>query len=317
MFISPLVQGKGSATFSKEEANDAAELISRGVGFSRIVDTLGAREIVLREPAVRFYLSTYYPFHRYIDALLLKIHEAPRNTHIGDWFEYLVAAALMKNLVSADQRPGMCSNYNIVEYLDKGSENTFLKPDDMCGPDLLYKREKDLHIVQVRCVKYFYRAYRLNSEKTVDPNLFYTVKNPKSERLGKVLKQSARSWTRFCNANSSTFIGGSLHRRVLRLLSRQQPRTFLVRARLNGLVAIRHLTRTFSNAWGRMTRIMFGESWMSSVTKPPSLRNQTPMIRMTSLIRRTSKIQAIPTIKTPLLCSDKMLITSFNKESSN
>jgi hypothetical protein len=188
MFISSLVQGKGSATFSKEEANDAAELISRGVGFLRIVDTLGAREIVLREPAVRFYLSTYYPFHKYIDVLLLKIHEAPRNTHIGDWFEYLVAAALMKNLMSPDQRPGMCSNYNIVEYLNKGSENTFLKPDDMCGPDLLYKRGKDLYIVQVRCVKYFYRAYRLNSEKTVDPNLFYTVRNPKSERLGKVLK---------------------------------------------------------------------------------------------------------------------------------
>ena len=53
----------------------------------------------------------------------------------------------------------------------------------MCGPDIIFKQGGTLWIIQVRCVKKFYRAYRLDSARTVDPNLFYTVRDNTSKRF--------------------------------------------------------------------------------------------------------------------------------------
>jgi hypothetical protein len=167
--------GRAVLNVSGQEASDAVKC---GLGFCEVIDgCISSIDIV--EVGIIYCLRYYIPFSSFAQKLTLQMKTFPSSPKVEFILQYLVGFALVSNLKpQAKDNMKVFASTNAVEYLNKGSENEIFLPVQNCGPHILYKTGRCVHIVRVQFVDQYLVKDRLQACQTTDPEFFYW--NPKT-----------------------------------------------------------------------------------------------------------------------------------------
>jgi hypothetical protein len=162
--------GRARLSVSEQEAADA---VSNGLGFCQVSKGhISSVEIV--EVAIIYCLRSFLPFTSLARKIIAQMETFPTPHMVGFMLEYLVGYALVSNLnPQVKENMKVFSTTNEVNYLSHGSENEIFFPVQRCGPDILYRCGRCVHIVQVKFVDTFYMQKRLHACRTTNPKFFY------------------------------------------------------------------------------------------------------------------------------------------------
>ncbi len=150
MFINYLVHGTGRITTGLQES---IEWITKGIGFRKHTNDPAILTIELAEPAVVLELLQEIPLASTINAILDVVCNVQTRSAGGKWFEYLVAYTL---LIKHQVEPVHIKPYtqSLIELLEEENSESvksqYLIPDDMCGPDVIWRSGRDVWIVQIK-----------------------------------------------------------------------------------------------------------------------------------------------------------------------
>lgn len=165
---------KGSLVFKVNENNGAAA-IRYGLGFCTVRNGL-LHNVHVQELAVVECLRYLVPFKHVVKTLAQQIMSCPKPQMVGYLVEYLVAFALVSNYsgVDADKNMNEVDSY-ISPYLCVSAKSHVCFPDQMCGPDIIFKcmKTKTVYIVQVKFLKKISKQEMVNACNTTNPQRFY------------------------------------------------------------------------------------------------------------------------------------------------
>lgn len=165
---------KGKLRFRTTDDEGAAS-IRYGLGFGDISGGI-LKEIEIQEQAVVECLRYFIPFADIVKSFAVRIAECPKPQMVGYLLEYLVSFALVAN--HSDKTAA--NNIKVWQdlpylYFQYGDETQVCFPDQMCGPDIIYKCKstKTVYIIQVKFVKGISKQEAVNACDTTDPEHFY------------------------------------------------------------------------------------------------------------------------------------------------
>jgi hypothetical protein len=161
----------GKATI-RVKGTDASKAISYGLGFGSVVE--GTIECVyLIEAAVVEGLRQFVSLSEVVDRMVMEFQRYRNAQMVGYMLEFFVGFALVANM-----NPKVSEGINVFrgtfsEYLEVDSHNELYFPDHCCGPDVVYKYEGIVYIVQVKFVNTISKQERINACHTTNPEYFY------------------------------------------------------------------------------------------------------------------------------------------------
>ncbi|KAJ3356663.1 hypothetical protein HDU83_000525 [Entophlyctis luteolus] len=129
--------------------------------------------VQLKELAVVECLRYLVPVSDLIPDICLQLASFPKPQMVGYLLEYLVGYALVAGLDQAKANSLITKHGNLTLYLTSSNENEILFPDHCCGPDIIYKHQGTLYIVQVKFLDTISKQERVTACHTTDPNHFY------------------------------------------------------------------------------------------------------------------------------------------------
>lgn len=151
------------------------EVVRYGIGFA-LVDSGVLKFVELQEVAVIECLRCLLPFSYIATSFAERIQSCPKPQMVGYLMEYLVAFALVANN-SGKEAASRVTVYqgSASSYLEANDPCLVCFPDHMCGPDIIYKCEKNatVYIVQVKFLKGISKQEAASAIDTTDPELFY------------------------------------------------------------------------------------------------------------------------------------------------
>ncbi|KAJ3377758.1 hypothetical protein HDU84_008248 [Entophlyctis sp. JEL0112] len=165
----------------------ASDMVQYGLGFC-CVDSFGLiQSVQLKELAVVECLRYLVPVSDLIPDICLQLASFPKPQMVGYLLEYLVGYALVAGLDQAKANSLITKHGNLTLYLTSSNENEILFPDHCCGPDIIYKHQGTLYIVQVKFLDTISKQERVTACHTTDPNHFYW--NSRSNKVFKGFKE--------------------------------------------------------------------------------------------------------------------------------
>lgn len=177
LYVSALLNGKATVQVNDQ---DSSSLINYGIGFRK---TVGYNQytIELCEPAVVESIGYVLEFQYYMSKLLGLLIQSPTKGCAGEWFEYIVGAAVVENFKKVEagsKRPGKSSQI-LKQYLQsQPTDNTdWIKPINTCGPDVVYMVGNEVWFVQAKIGKSFKMEH---ASETTDYRYFYCVRKKQS-----------------------------------------------------------------------------------------------------------------------------------------
>jgi len=171
--------------------DDVSVAIEAGLGFREISYGGAFSTIVLKELAVIDCLRTLIPFRDVIGRLAQSLTLLPKPHMVGYVLEYLVAFGLVAKLNPNKLHELKPSKFSFPQYIEFAEPNEIYFPDHCCGPDIVYKHNHSLYLVQVNFVKMISRQERMQACNTMDPNYFYW--NYKKETVLKGFEEDRNS----------------------------------------------------------------------------------------------------------------------------
>ncbi|ORY44920.1 hypothetical protein BCR33DRAFT_816742 [Rhizoclosmatium globosum] len=162
---------KGEATLHVKDQL-ASDTVLYGLGFCNVVGGL-IQSVELKELAVIECLRYLIPVSELIPDICIQLVSFPKPQMIGCVLEYLVAFAFVSELDPDKARTLKATHGNFASYLHSNDENEVLFPDHCCGPDIVYKHEGTVYMIQLKFVDKISKQERMNACHTTDPNRFY------------------------------------------------------------------------------------------------------------------------------------------------
>ncbi|KAJ3237188.1 hypothetical protein HDU78_004212 [Chytriomyces hyalinus] len=170
---------KGEATLMVE-GQVASDMVRYGLGFCTVVGG-SIQSVELKELAIIECLRYIIPVSDLVPDICDQLASFPRPQLVDYVLECLVGYALVAGLDINRAKTLKSTHGNLARYLKWKDENAVLFPDPFCGPDVVYKYEGTVYIVQVKFVDQISKQDRLNACHTTDPDYFYW--NKKSGRV--------------------------------------------------------------------------------------------------------------------------------------
>ena len=167
-----LMTGSSTLRLKNQDASDA---IRYGLGFCEINQGV-ISSVTITEIAVIECLRYLIPFSDVVFSIAKKIESAPKPQMVGYLLEYLVAYTLVSNLNPTNNEIKSqikSSSDSLSAYISSGLENEVFFPNHCCGPDIIYKHNLTIYIVQVKFVKKASKQERVDACHTTDPDRFY------------------------------------------------------------------------------------------------------------------------------------------------
>ncbi|KAJ3118677.1 hypothetical protein HDU96_010007 [Phlyctochytrium bullatum] len=174
--INCLYFGRATLNVAGQEATDT---VRYGIGFCRVEAGI-VSSVELQEQAIVLCLRHIFPIRDLIVDICVQLATCPQPAMVGYILEFLVAAALVANLNKEclNTLKPFCGK--LESYLSADIEDAIVFPDNLCGPDIIYKYKGIVHIVQVKFVKKISKQKVLDAAHTTDYNLFYTNRSSKA-----------------------------------------------------------------------------------------------------------------------------------------
>ncbi|KAJ3090134.1 hypothetical protein HK100_007540, partial [Physocladia obscura] len=154
----------------------ASDTVRYGLGFCNVVEGL-IQSVELKELAIIECLRYLIPVSDLVPDICLQLASFPKPQMVGYVLEYLVGYALVAGLDQDKAKMLKSTHGDFTSYLNSNDENEVLFPDHCCGPDIVYKYQGTVYIVQVKFVDKISKQDRVNACHTTDPNRFYWNKN--------------------------------------------------------------------------------------------------------------------------------------------
>jgi hypothetical protein len=152
---------------------DASDGVRMGLGFCK-VNNNAISSVEMVEPGVIYCLRFFIPFSTLAQEMVrqFKSYYPPEMAQCT--LERLVGYALVSN-INPHHKENMrvSTRENEISYLTEGSENELFFPEYCCGPDILYRSGRSVHIVQVKFVDTFSKQKHMRAIETTDPEFFY------------------------------------------------------------------------------------------------------------------------------------------------
>jgi hypothetical protein len=158
--------GKAVLLVSGQEAADA---VRNGLGFCGVLRGY-ILSVQIVEVAVIYCLRSFIPFTSLAQKIIAQMETNPTPHMAGFMLEYLVGYALVSNInphLKDDVKAFLSTKE--VDYLTKGSENEIYFPVQSCGPFILYKSGRCVHIVQVKLTDSLFIEERMHTSWTSNP----------------------------------------------------------------------------------------------------------------------------------------------------
>jgi len=168
---------------------DVSNAIQCGVGFCDIlVDYQSViSSITLKELAILDCLQRLIPFRNIIGGIIKSLSFAPKPQMVGYILEYLVAFGLVAKLNPDYLYETKPSKHSFPKYIQSTEPNEIYFPNHCCGPDIVYKHDGILYLVQIEFVNIISKQERMKACHTTDPNYFYW--NCKDQKVLKGFKE--------------------------------------------------------------------------------------------------------------------------------
>jgi len=133
--------------------------------------------------AVLHCLRGLIPFRDIIGCVAQDLSSAPNPQTVGYLLEYLFAFGLIARLNLKCLYEMTPSKRSFRDYISSATPNEIFFPNHCCGPDIVYKHDGVLYLVQVKFVNIMSKQDRVKACVTTDPKYFYCNRTSK-----KVLK---------------------------------------------------------------------------------------------------------------------------------
>ena len=127
------------------------------------------------------------PFRDIVCRFTQTLTLSPKPQTAGYLLEYLVAFGLVANLTPKNLYEMKPFKHSFPRYIQSGEPNEIYFPNHCCGPDIAYKHNGFLYLVQVKFVNIISKQERLQACHTTDPNYFYW--NYKGQKVLKGFEQ--------------------------------------------------------------------------------------------------------------------------------
>lgn len=140
-------------------------------------------------------LGIYTFFHQVQQAKEIIISSIDKPA-MGKAFEFFVALKIWSQNSGGSQECLKGFRGNIFSYLAFGEKNEVFFPENSCGPDIIFKFDKTLWLVQVKFVNDFSPANAASAYETTDPKTLYkhlTKKN--AEEFQTTLQKAIKDFT--------------------------------------------------------------------------------------------------------------------------
>ena len=211
--IQYMLKGHASLYLDEQATSDA---VRYGIGFCTIEGGV-IRTVEMKELAVIECLRYLTPFSYVAKTIAKQLSSYPQPQMVGIMLEYLVGYAFVANFNPTSNNQISTFIGSVTEYLNSdNSQHEVYFPDHCLGPDILYKHQGILYIIQVKFVKIISKQERVNACHTTDPNFFYwnkrqnCVLNGYQERKDKIIEvirtMSHESYV-FLHSNTKTIAG--------------------------------------------------------------------------------------------------------------
>jgi hypothetical protein len=209
--IQYMVTGNASLHLNGQAASDA---VRYGIGFCTIDEGI-IRTVEIKEVAVIECLRYLIPFSDVVKTMASQLLSYPKPQMVGYMLEYLVGYAFVANFNPSAKNQISTFTGSVTAYLNSdNSQHEVFFPDHCCGPDILYKHQGILYIIQVKFVEKISKQERVNACHTTDPNFFYWNKKKNcilegfQERRKKILEviSTYKSYV-FLHSNTKTIAG--------------------------------------------------------------------------------------------------------------
>jgi len=209
--IQYMMTGNASLHLNGQVASDA---VRYGIGFCTIEEGI-IRTVQIEEVAVIECLRYLIPFSDVVKTMASQLLSYPKPQMVGFMLEYLVGYAFVANFHPSAKNQISTFTGSVTEYLNSdNSQHEVFFPDHCCGPDILYKHQGILYIIQVKFVEKISKQERMNACHTTDPNFFYWNKKQNcilkgfQERRKKILEviSTYKSYV-FLHSNTKTIAG--------------------------------------------------------------------------------------------------------------
>ncbi|KAJ3225185.1 hypothetical protein HDU78_010739, partial [Chytriomyces hyalinus] len=185
--IQYLMTGKAKLLVKGQMGSDT---VRYGLGFCDVSDGL-IETVELKELAIVECLRHLVLVSELVPDICIQMATCPHPQMVGYVLEYLVGYALVAGLDKDKAKMLKSTHGNLARYLKSSEENQILFPDHCCGPDVVYKYQGTVYIVQVKFVDEITKQERLNACHTADPERFYWNKKSGSVMQAHLKKRKA------------------------------------------------------------------------------------------------------------------------------
>ncbi|KAJ3122181.1 hypothetical protein HK098_003059 [Nowakowskiella sp. JEL0407] len=159
----------------------AADAIFYGVGFATILNGAIQGSVSSAKLSIFECLRSIIPFSDVVYGLCKQMKTCGNAQMVGYILDYLVAFVLIANLNQGEEsvmrniKPATNFECYFDTPLDKRNEVFF--PDHFCGPAIIYRHHKTVHVVQVNFGNQISKQERMNACHTTDVEYFYWSKD--------------------------------------------------------------------------------------------------------------------------------------------
>ncbi|KAI3655783.1 hypothetical protein MP638_005262, partial [Amoeboaphelidium occidentale] len=173
-----IVSGYGAVYGSD---NLAAQIIHYEIGFGVAIDYGRICNVELLEESVIVCLRSFGPFENIAKTIALEIKPKIKPNLFVYGLEYMVSYSLVALLTNGDRSVlSRIEVYNgsLSDYIsDETKDNALCIPDNACGPDIVYKYNNTLYVLQIKFADSITLQKRQNACDTTDPKKFYCERN--------------------------------------------------------------------------------------------------------------------------------------------
>ncbi|KAI9341509.1 hypothetical protein BDR26DRAFT_918448 [Obelidium mucronatum] len=168
--IEYMMSGKAVLHVKGQLASDA---IRYGIGFCDIEEGVICA-IEIEEAAVVECLRYLVPFSDLVETMASQLLRYPKPAMVDLMLEYLVAYGLVAKLHPQFRNQIKTFVGTMSQYL-KSSQAQYqvFFPDHCCGPDILFKDQNNVYIIQVKFVDRISKQEQVDACHTTDPQYFY------------------------------------------------------------------------------------------------------------------------------------------------